>query len=325
MLERKLEILFIDYLLKRGYNKDNLLSQFAAGLDDISPRIHLDLIILDTINKEYIGIVEFKSRFDKQLEEVTKGQFYKTFGYLGTNDIPSYLVIPFEDDDFQIFEFTNNSFQPITKDDFPNFETLSAKRITDQKLKERQLLKKKAIAIENKKWKSKQSAYFSLLSLILGIVASITAIFFQQNGIGKSSNMTNFCCVSLNTKYQKLTNRMNTLESEINFHTKSISKIDTIYKNYNLTSLEKRIKILESGILSNPEKTLSLLQIRQEIEILKKTDDFAKELIQSKLEALKGEMEVQNSWMLGLLITIFGTTLSLVIPNLIPRKNESKI
>ena len=326
MLERELENIFIEFLLKRGYTRDNLLSQFAIRSENERTVFRPDLIILDTINKEYIGLIEFKNRFDRQVEEITVGQFYKIFGYLGTTNIPAYLVIPLENEDFQIFELTKeNSFQPISKEDFPNFETLSAKRITEEKIKHRELIQKKIKELEDKKRRSRQSAYFTLLSLILGISASLIAIFFQQKGFDRPSNQPILCCDSLEAKHEKLFEKIKLLEIQVNTLEKTKNKTDTIYYNSNVTQLEKRVKTIEVGISDNPEKALSLLQIRQEIEILKKADDFAKELTQSKLDALQKEMEVQNAWMLGVLIAIFGTILSLAIPNLLARRNENSV
>lgn len=326
MIERELENLFIEFLLGRGYSRDNLLSQFAIRSDNEKTLFRPDLIILDTVNKEYIGLIEFKNRFDRRVEEITVGQFYKIFGYLGTQNIPAYLVVPIGNEDFQIFELTkDNSFQPISKDDFPNFETLSAKRITENKLKQRKLLLKKVNELEDKKRRSKLSAYLALLSLILGVTASLIAVFFQQKGFDKPSAEPIICCDSLENKYENLLQKLDSLESQFTSMQKTNSKTDTLFNNSSLTSLEKRVKTIELGISDNPEKALSLLQIRQEIEILKKIDDHAKELTQSKLDALQKEMEVQNSWMLGVLIAIFGTILSLVIPNLLARRNDNNI
>lgn len=326
MLERELENIFIEFLLKRGYTRDNLLSQFAIRSENERTVFRPDLIILDTINKEYIGLIEFKNRFDRRVEEITVGQFYKIFGYLGTTNIPAYLVIPLEKEDFQIFELTKeNSFQPISKEDFPNFETLSAKRITEEKIKHRELIQKKIKELEDKKRRSRQSAYLALLSLILGISASLIAVFFQQKGFDRPSNQPILCCDSLEAKHEKLFEKIKLLEIQVNTFEKTKNKTDIVYFNSNVTQLEKRVKTIEVGISDNPEKALSLLQIRQEIEILKKADDFAKELTQSKLDALQKEMEVQNAWMLGVLIAIFGTILSLVIPNLLARRNENSV
>lgn len=117
--------------------------------------------------------------------------------------------------------------------------------------------------------------------------------------------------------------KINLLESQVIEKTKN--KTDTIYYNSNVVKLEKRVKTIETGISDNPERILSILQIRQEIEILKKADDFAKELTQSKIDALQNEIEVQNAWVLGVLVTILGIVLSLAIPNLLARRNENTV
>ncbi|AWG21931.1 hypothetical protein FFWV33_10540 [Flavobacterium faecale] len=322
MSERELENLFIEFLLNRGYSRDNLLSQFAIRIDQEKTLFRPDLLIIDTVNKEYIGLIEFKNRIDERIEEITLGQFYKLFSYLGTKNIPAYLVIPIDEQDFQIFGLTkDNSFEPISKDDFPNFKTLSAKRITEEKIKQRELYKKKCAELEDKKRRNKQSSYLALLSLIVGISASLIAVFFQQKGFDKQSKQPDLCCDSLENQFKNLQDKVLVLERQLNNIAKSNNKTDTIFRNSNLSFLEKRVKIIETGISDNPEKTLSLLQVRQEIELLKKADDYSKELTQSKLDVIQKEMEVQNTWMLGVLIAIFGTILSLVIPNLLARRN----
>jgi hypothetical protein len=324
MIERELENIFIEFLLNRGYKKDNLLSEFSIRTENERTVFRPDLIVLDTVNNEYIGLIEFKNRFNRSIEETTIGQFYQIFGYLGTTNIPAYLVIPIEEKDFQIFELRrDNSFQPIAKEDFPNFETLSAKKITDDKLKQRELLKKKVKELEDKKRRSRLSAYFTVLSLIVGISTSFIAIFFQQKSFNRQPNQQLICCDSLEVKNQKLVDKINLLESQVIAIEKTKNKTDTIYYNSNVVQLEKRVKTIETGISDNPERTLSILQIRQEIDILKKADDFAKELTQSKIDALQNEIEVQNAWVLGVLVTILGIVLSLAIPHLLARRNEN--
>ncbi len=325
MEERQLEILFTQYLLTKGYPQGSLLSQVAlrtAGDGTFRP----DLVILDIDNKEYIGIVEFKNKVDERIKVNTLGQFYKYFSLLGTQAIPAYLVFPISEDDFQILSLTkDNTFEPISKEDFPVFETLSAKRLTEEKIRQREVEGKTLIELEQKKRRAKQSAYLTILSLILGVSASLIAVFFQQTGFDKSSKPIIYCCDTLEIKFQKLNQTVVALEKNLNLVSKSNDKIDTVYISSNLALLERRIRVIESGISENPEKSLSILQIRQEIELLKKADDYSKELTQSKLDALKNEMEVQNAWMLGVLIAIFGTILSLVIPNLLTRRNGNNL
>src|SRR5690606_4229898 len=244
MLERELENLFIEFLLNRGYSRDNLLSQFAIRTENEKTIFRPDLIIIDTINKEYIALIEFKNRIDRRIEEMTVGQFYKLFGYLGTKNIPAYLVIPIDEQDFQIFELTkDNTFEPISKDDFPNFETLSAKRITEEKIKQRELFQKKVAELEDKKRRAKQSSYFTLLSLIVGISASLIAVFFQQKGFDKPSEQPILCCDSIENRYKNLQDKIVILESQLNKIAKSNNNTDTVFINSNVISLEKRIKI----------------------------------------------------------------------------------
>jgi len=323
MEEKQLEILFRQFLLTKGYPQGSLLSQVAlrtSGEGTFRP----DLVILDIDNKEYIGIVEFKNKVDERIKVNTLGQFYKYFSLLGTQAIPAYLVFPISEDDFQILSLTkDNTFEPISKDDFPIFETLSAKRLTEEKIKQREVEEKTLIELEQKKKRAKQSAYLTLLSLILGVTASFIAIFVQQKGLDRPLfSKSVYCCDTLDVRLQKVQHSIVLLEKQLNTLSKPESKIDTVYITSNLTSFEKRLQVIETGISENPEKSLSVLQIRQEIELLKKANDYSKELTQSKLDALKNEMEIQNAWMLGVLIAIFGTILSMVIPNLLTRRNE---
>lgn len=164
-----------------------------------------------------------------------------------------------------------------------------------------------------------------MLSLILGISASLIAVFIQQKGFDRPSNQPILCCDSLEVKHEKLLEKIKLLEIQVNAIEMTKNNKETIYFNTNVAQLEKRVKTIEAGISDNPEKSLSLLQIQQEIEILKKEDDFAKVLTQSKLDTLQKEIEVQNAWMLGVLIAIFGSILSLAIPKLLVRRNENSV
>lgn len=195
MEEKQFEILFRQFLLTKGYPQGSLLSQVAlrtSGEGSFRP----DLVILDIDNKEYIGIVEFKNKVDERIKVNTLGQFYKYFSLLGTQAIPAYLVFPISEDDFQILSLTkDNTFELISKDAFPIFETLSAKRLTEEKIKQREVEVKTLIELEQKKKRAKQSAYFTLLSLILGVTASFIAIFVQQKGLDRPLfSQSYYCC-----------------------------------------------------------------------------------------------------------------------------------
>jgi hypothetical protein len=321
MEERQLDLLFRQFLIQKGYPKESLLSQVSlrsSGPASYSP----DLVIFDFENKEYIGLIEFKNRIDKRIEKLTVEQFKRYFDLLGSQKFPAYLVYPIDDFEFQILELNkDNGFFPIVKDDFPNFESLSAKKMTEEKLEKKELEARTLKELDAKKNRARKSAFLSILSLLIGITASIIAIVTQQKGFFSTDRQQFVCCDSLEVKYQELHLKILNLEIEINTLSNLKGKTDTIYFGTNLTKLENRLAIIENGISEKPEKTLSIMQIRQDIELLKKEDEYTKDITKSKIDALKNEMDIQNAWMLGVLIAIFGTILSIAIPNLMTKKN----
>lgn len=322
MEEKQLEILFREFLLLKGFPQESLLSQIAfraKGGGIFRP----DLVILDTRNNEYIGLIEFKGRIRGESQLIALGQIYKYFSLIGQT-IPAYLVFPTSEEDFQILSLTEqNEFEPISKEDFPSFEALAAKRLTEEKIKQREVEEKTILELEKKKSKAKQSAYLSILSILLGVTASLVAIFIQQRGLNDWPEAPPLiCCDSVETRYNTIQKKILKLENSLKTLPNNKSRIDTIFVNTNTKGLDQRLKIIEQGIADNPEKTLSLLQIKQEIDLLKKADDFSQQLMQEKLNSLNNKMEIQNAWMLGVLIAIFGTILSIVIPNLLPKKSD---
>jgi hypothetical protein len=324
MEEKQLEILFRQFLLDKGFTNGNLLSQVAlrtTGEGVFRP----DLVILDLDNKEYVALVEFKTTVDERIKVNTLGQFYKYFSLLGTQAIPAFLVFPISTDDFQILSLTkDNTFEPITKEEFPSFETLSAKRLTEEKLKEREIELKTLKELELKKLKSRQISYLSLISLIIGVIASFITIFYQQNEFKKPSTIENNCCDSLQGKYVILNNKLLELEKKLKLISIPASNNDTVYSSTKISILDQRIKVIEKGISENPEKSLSILQLHNEIEQLKKSDEFIKELTQEKIDNLNDKLNLVNGFMFGLFITIFGAILSYAFTNLKTNKNGTE-
>ncbi|PJE47058.1 MAG: hypothetical protein CUR34_05895 [Sediminibacterium sp.] len=320
MEEKQLEILFRQFLLNRGFTNGNLLSQVAlrtTGEGVFRP----DLVILDIENKEYVALVEFKTTIDERIKVNTLGQFYKYFSLLGTQAIPAFLVFAISSEDFQILFLTkDNTFEPINKDEFPSFETLSAKRLTEEKLKEREIEFKTLKELELKKIKSRQISYLSLISLIIGVIASFITIFYQQNEFKKPSILENNCCDSLQAKYFNLNSKLIELEKKVKLNSISSNHYDTIYSSAKILTLDQRIKIIEKGI---SEKSLSILQLHNEIEQLKKSDDYIKELTQEKIDNLNDKLNLVNGFMFGLFITIFGAILSYAFTNLKTNKNDN--
>jgi hypothetical protein len=324
MEEKQLEVLFRQFLIDRGYPPESLFSELALGAPG-KIVYTVDMAILDTTNKEYIALIEFKSRINDRTQIDALGQFYKYFGLLGTRSIPAYLVFPISEDDFQILYLTeHNTLLPLAKDDFPLYETLSVKRMADEKVKLREGQEKKINELDRKRRIDKLSSYFAILSLIIGICTAIVSIFLHQSGLGKEVTST-ANCDSLQNKFTDVNRRLISLEKKASYNKNLDSSLrtDTVYiSSAKMSALQKRLIAIEDGISSSPEKTLSLVEIRHEIELLNKANEYEKELSQSKIDALKSEVDIQNSWMLGILIAIFGTILALVVPNLLPRRTR---
>jgi hypothetical protein len=321
MDEKQLEIIFKEFLLTKGYESDNLLSQVTLKTGE-GGSFHPDLVIIDLENKAYIALVEFKNRIDGLIKTNALGQFYKYFSLLGTPIIPAFLVFPISEEDFQILSLSSsNTFEPITKEEFPSFETLSAKRQTDEKLKENEVELKKLKEIESKNRKSRQFSFLAILSLVIGTIAGLLSIFIVQKEITKTKNIPRDCCDSIHIVYSLLDNKLNDLEKQ--FKTLSIpsNKVDSSISIARIKALDLRVKIIENGIDDNPEKALSILQIRNEIKLLKKSDDFIKELTEAKLESLNERLSLISGIQFGLLITIIGSILSYAFTNL--RRNKS--
>jgi hypothetical protein len=324
MNERVLEIFFLKFLETKGYIRDNYLSQFSTIQRD-SIHFRPDLVLVDTRNNNYIGLVEFRARFDRRVEQITIGQFYRYFGFLGSRRLPAYLVIPLEDDDFQIFELTDeNTFIAITKDDFPNFETLSSRILIDEKITQRKIEEKKIKELEEKKNRAVTSSIFAILSIVIGVFTSISAIYFQQKGIKFSDEKQIICCDTLDNQIINLKERISKLENSLVVFKDSTKTINTIYVTNDISNIENRLNAIEKTILSSPENLTALQKFKIEIELLKRNNEHIKELTQIRFDAIQNEFDTQNTWLLAVIIAVFGSILAYAIPNILTKWNEKK-
>jgi|GEM_PF-5593715 len=71
-----------------------------------------------------------------------------------------------------------------------------------------------------------------------------------------------------------------------------------------------------------PEKVIAIMDIKREIEVLKKSDDGIKELQLAKFDALKEQQSIQNNWVIAIAIAILGTLLAIWIPNIVTRRTR---
>ena len=125
----------------------------------------------------------------------------------------------------------------------------------------------------------------------------------------------------IKTEIKNLKKLINQIDKKTNQNVSS-SKNNPV--NSDIADLTNRIEVIEKGISDNPEKTLSLLNMNNDISQLEKSDESIREINKTEIESLKNEMENQNSWISGLLITIFGLVLSFAVPNLLANIKENK-
>ena len=161
----------------------------------------------------------------------------------------------------------------------------------------------------------------SILSLVVGIITVVYSLNLNK----KTNNFPTFSsscnCDSIKTEIKNLKTLINQIDKKTNQNVSS-SKNNPV--NSDIADLTNRIKVIEKGISDNPEKTLSLLNINNDISQLEKSDESLREINKTEIESLKNEMENQNSWISGLLITILGLTLSFAVPNLLANIKENK-
>lgn len=161
----------------------------------------------------------------------------------------------------------------------------------------------------------------SILSLVVGIITVVYSLNLNKKTNNSSTFSSSCNCDLIKTEIKNLKKLINQIDKKTNQNVSS-SKNNPV--NSVIADLTNRIEVIEKGISDNPEKTLSLLNMNNDISQLEKSDESIREINKTEIESLKNEMENQNSWISGLLITIFGLVLSFAVPNLLANIKENK-
>jgi hypothetical protein len=310
MDEKQLEDKFIAFLYERGYPKESILTQVPL-VSTNGIRHQPDLLIVDTEIDEYIGLVEFKSKPDFHAAFDQVSQYLK---FIGSKSTPAFFVTPKGEDDFSIFNLINvDEWSEIEKADFPTFSALSSKKQIEDKQFRKEIEKEKLNAEYAKSKKAKQASFWALISAFLGIAFTIITISFSDKkfkGLGFSEKKT--CCDSLSIKINALEQKLTKFNNSPN----ASSVVDTIKfidssKTY--TRLEKRLKVVETGISTDPERTLSILRINSELSQIKEIIEHKSELERSGNESIEKQIEYLNSAVLGIVLAIFSAALGIFI------------
>lgn len=315
--EKDFEVLFTKFLIEeKGYPKESLLTQMPIMTSGGS-RYQPDLVVMDLSIGDYLLLVEFKTSINPSIKNSAKEQIKKYLSVIKANNILGYLAYPINANDFQILVLSeNDEWKPVDKSEFPEYSSLSMKAKTDEKLYQKEIEEKKLNEFELKKRKSRQVAYFTMVSMLLGITVSLISIFFSENRLFSSDNSNTNCCDSLYVKIEKLENKISSIRLSNNKTGHVIDTVIEINNTQTYKALDKRLQIIENGISNNPEKVLNILQIQNQISDLKKNIAYLEELEKIKIDALNSRFDLLNSWMLAILITVFGGVIGFVFTNL---------
>jgi hypothetical protein len=321
MEENKLAESFYKFLEEeKGFPKASLLKQ-SPTYSINRRRVQIDLLLLDVRIGNYIGLVEFKSQINPQIKSNIKVQTDLYAKALKSEGIPIYLVYPIDEETFQILVFGEDDWISISKDEFPEFETLSAKKKIEEKIESKEIEEENLKNIERKRDYKKRTSLWTLTSLILGILTSILTFYISINKKNEVSKPTLVNAMILM--------RIDSLETEINDlkKTNTTSKvIDTLFivdSTKTFTGINKRLKNIETGIIDNGEKTLALKNTNQQIELLKQELINQEKLIELRNENLSNRIEWLNAIVIGMVISLFGAAIGFVITNYNDRKNTN--
>jgi cell division protein FtsL len=319
MNEQELTNKFYEFLEKeKNYPSKSLLRQAPAFAIN-GQRIQPDLLILDTRIGEYIGLIEFKENINPNVKKSVKARIENYIKILKNESLPYYLVFPLNNEDFQILVIGNeNEWVSISKKEFPEFETLSAKKKIEEKEIEKNIEKELVIELENKKRNKAKLSLWTLTSLIAGILTVVIS-FYTSN---KLDNNDNLLIEKTKLEIQILKERIAKLDS---LETLVLPKSEiTFIKDSSATfvGIEKRLSIIENGLLNNPKKTLQIENIYDEINLLGEKIGNQNELTNLKNENLKAKVELLNALVLGMILALFGSAIGFVITNYNERKNN---
>lgn len=311
MNETQLRQAFIQFLIdEKGFPTSSILVEAPIIQHRDFGKLRADLLLLDTRIGEYIAIIEFKNQLLPNTKNAAKSQLLNYLKYLKAPSLPAYLVTPTEGDaKFNILLVSEDEdWVNIDKNQFPEFETLSAKKFIEEKEVAKEEEEKKFVEKERKK----KTSYFQALSVSITIIAGIltTILTFSSN---KGNNPTDEIC-----ECEEFVSRLSKIELKISsiekgkgtFHSDTTYVIDST-NTYN--GISQRIEIIENGISQNPEKVLNILELKQEIAILKEKIDQVKELEIVRNDGIYARIEWLNALVSGIIIAIFGASIAFLL------------
>lgn len=301
MTEQELLSQFCKFLVEqKKYPPSSLLTRtpaFAVG----TGRVQADLLLLDVKIGDYIGLVEFKSRIDPQIKKSALRQIQQYLGIIKAPSLPSYLVYPISEVDFHILVFGESDWEPMPKDEFPQFETLATKKKREEKVAEQEVQEKIVEAVEVKREKTKRVSVLMLASLIIGVIAAIVSSLFEIGGMGHPPFPQTCDCARVDS----VVNRVASLERAIVLYSNGLDSVRRLDTSASYIDLEKRIKEVEESMLASSDRALILEGVRAEITALRIQQQGQEKVLDVKQSNMADRVGQLNSLVIGLILALF--------------------
>lgn len=301
MNEAQLRNDFIEFLREnKGYPSDSILVEVPIVSNKMG-RFRADLLLIDTRIGEYIGLVEFKNQLNPQVKKSAKYQVFSYLKAMNSPTLPAYIVTP-SSDGFNIIVATEEEdWEPISKEQFPEFETLSSKKIIEEKEKIEKEEKEEKLEVEKKQKLRSIRALIPLTGIIIGLTATIISSRFLMDD---NLIFADTCdCEEIVREIDSLKAQLDKINSSatISKHVDSTYVVDS---TNTFKQISDRVEVLENGISQTPEKALSVLNLSKEIEKLDEKLTFSKESSAQMKEDLKDRIDLNRSFLIGIIITI---------------------
>lgn len=317
MNEKELSKTFTDFLVHdKGYPEESLLFEAPILLSTHHPNLRryiADLLILDTSRDNYIALIEFrkidinsfhKNGGDKQIRQYLKA--------LNKPELPAYLITSDGNGEFFIILVKDEDWLLVEKENFPQYQTLQSKAIADNKNFVDNLNEQQFIELKEKKARFRNTAFSTLISLIIGIIAIIISFVtisekgeLQTDKILYQNDSTSIIIAKISSQIIKLQKEVGGLNIDTSIQKGSI---DT-----KINSLSKRIKDIETSVSSNPDRLLKLQEINFKFQQLETNIQNEKEIADLKLSNIKEKLDQVIIWTSGLIITILGSIIGFAI------------
>ena len=240
---------------------------------------------------------------------VSSDNLYKKV--LSQKDAIFYVVTPNEtNDDFSIYTLFNSELINVSKDEFPNFQTLIAKRKADEKADLESIIEEEKKENINKKNVLTTTLATAIVSLIIAMLLtkSLDIFNFDNTKTKKENDIVNS---NIYKELEKLKLQLSIIDS----------KKDTITKtDIEIEQIKKRLINIEKLITQDPKNILELQKIDNHFERLNQIIDREKELNNLKVEKLEDKMNTYSNIIFSLLVTIIGAILGYLFSNFKPKK-----